>query len=282
MARGCCLLLLALLPVWALPVCADDATGDAALHYWDAFDFGDSTLVAGEVTERGWVNFLELLSYTDTLTVRLSVERVVLRADTSEVALLRFYRLAYRYLYEPNAVYKNEDLYAAIARCLLSCRHTGDVRRERLLYQLRLIGQNRVGALANDFRFSLWGGGKGRLYKIRSPYIVLFFNNPGCGLCATTVRVLRESEVLSRAIQDKQITVLSIYPDDDLEEWRKHHDIFPSTWLYACRPLPDLYKEDLYDLRSIPSLYLLNAHHEVLLKDVNADELLEYIAGVLP
>lgn len=272
------LLLFALLLMCALPMRGSEDANEMARHYWDAYDFGDSTLVAEEVTERGWINFLELLTYTDTLTARQSMELVIHRADTTAATLKRFYKLAYKYLYEPNAKYKNEDLYAAMVRCFLSCRHTDDARRQKWEYQLHLISQNRVGTPANDFRYTLWSGRKGRLYKIHTPYTLLFFNNPGCGLCATTVQILKESEVLSRAIERQQITVLSVYPDDDLEEWRTHHDLFPSTWLYGCNPVPDLYKEDLYDLRSIPSLYLLDSHHKVLLKDVDAEELLEYLS----
>lgn len=266
------MLLLSVLPIWG-----DDDVNSAALHYWDAYNFADSTLVTDDITEQGWVNFLELLTYTDTLTAHSAARQTILRSDTSAVALKRFYNLAYRYLYEPNATYKNESLYAAIARCLLLCHHTGDARRQTLRYQLHLIAQNRVGTPANDFQYTLWNGRKSRLYKIRTPYTLLFFNNPGCGLCATTVQKLKESVDLSIAVQRKQITVLSLYPDDDPEEWRKHHDLFPATWYYACHPIPNLYESDLYDLRSIPSLYLLDAHHEVLLKDVDVDELLEYL-----
>ncbi|MDE7122932.1 MAG: DUF5106 domain-containing protein, partial [Alistipes sp.] len=51
----------------------------------------------------------------------------------------------------------------------------------------------------------------------------------------------------------------------------------PSSWIDACDPSGAIRSEGLYDLRAIPSLYLLDARKRVLLKDTVDVERIEEV-----
>ena len=65
------------------------------------------------------------------------------------------------------------------------------------------------------------------------------------------------------------ITVLTVYPDDDLQEWKSHLPQLPSNWLNAYDTDMVITKEKLYDLRFIPTIYLLDKNKKVILKDTS-------------
>jgi len=51
---------------------------------------------------------------------------------------------------------------------------------------------------------------------------MILFINLGCSACQKTAREIRESALLSRMVRDKTLTILTIYPDRDLEGWRPY------------------------------------------------------------
>lgn len=84
-----------------------------------------------------------------------------------------------------------------------------------------------------DFVYTLANGKQGNLYSIKAPYTLLFINNPGCHACSETIETLKQSPSICQAIVQNQMKVLSIYPDIDLEEWRRHLSDFPAEWINA-------------------------------------------------
>ncbi|MBR5443690.1 MAG: hypothetical protein IKV22_04820 [Paludibacteraceae bacterium] len=57
--------------------------------------------------------------------------------------------------------------------------------------------------------------------------------------------------------------VVAVYIDNEVEVWKKAQ--YPSTWLSVYAPEID--KQDLYDIKALPTLYLLDAQKRVVVKD---------------
>lgn len=74
-------------------------------------------------------------------------------------------------------------------------------------------------------------------------------------------------------IEAGDLTVLSLYPDKQLDLWYKHAKDFPPQWIVACDPVQAIDREQLYDLQAIPSLYLLDQDKTVLLKDAAYEQI---------
>jgi hypothetical protein len=64
------------------------------------------------------------------------------------------------------------------------------------------------------------------------------------------------------------LTILSIYTDQDEKLWLDHLNEFPPRWIQGRDNNEFLYKNKVYDLRAIPTIYLLDSDKKVLLKDV--------------
>ena len=64
-----------------------------------------------------------------------------------------------------------------------------------------------------------------------------------------------------------RLQVISLYPDADLEAWRRNLDHMPRRWIVSYDDGCMITENRSYDLRAIPSLYLLDAKKRVLIKD---------------
>ena len=59
------------------------------------------------------------------------------------------------------------------------------------------------------------------------------------------------------------VQVVAVYIDDELEAWQKAH--YPSAWVSVYAPEID--QQDLYDIKALPTLYLLDVQKRVVVKD---------------
>lgn len=264
-----------------------------ALHWWDGLTDPsrtypcDTALVSGvrrSDVEQKFANWTNVLGMTDLRSVEKAMGRLYDRAatcekkDTSSNVFDTLTDLVVKYLYDPNSPLRNEDHYAFYAARLAGSDLVEPVMQEKYAREVRLAGLNRVGTKAADFRFSDKRGRMFSLYGVESELTLLFFSNPGCAACKEIIDVLSNDPVISGLIADGVLTVLNIYIDEDLEAWRSYMLIYPEKWYNGFDPDLVIRGETLYNVRAIPSLYLLDREKKVLMKDVPEARLFERLS----
>ncbi|MDR0973826.1 MAG: DUF5106 domain-containing protein [Prevotellaceae bacterium] len=235
-------------------------------NYWQNFDFADTAYVHHpEITEQAWVDYLSILPQVPVERAQKLLQQTFERASADKKVYIYFTDLADKYLYDPNSPFRNEDYYIAVLRQMIESPLLNKYEKERPNDRLRIALLNRVGTPATDFGYTLANGRKGTLYEIKSPYTLIFFNNPGCHACLETINALKRSIPILQSVLNKKLTILAVYPDNDLHEWESHQKDIPAEWINAYNQT--LQETTIYDLKAIPCLYLLDANKRVLLKD---------------
>ncbi|MDE7069200.1 MAG: DUF5106 domain-containing protein [Alistipes sp.] len=249
-------------------VSAGERSGYLKEHFWDGFDFADTLRgAAGDAPGllRAVRDYVALCSSPEDPA---AMARLMERASGSKAMLLCFASLCERILYDPNSPLRSDELYAPVLEALVRSPLLDRWEKMAPEHDLRLIRRNRRGTAAADFRYMELSGRCGRLYDLRADFTLLFFNNPDCGMCARLREELLASPLIGRLVRAGRLAVLALYPDADLGAWRAHAGQMPREWVYGCDPAQAIAGEELYDLRAIPSLYLLDGEKRVLLKDV--------------
>ena len=82
-------------------------------------------------------------------------------------------------------------------------------------------------------------------------------------------------------IPDGRLAVLNIYIDSDLAEWLKYMPVYPESWYNGYDPDYVIRTDVLYNVRAIPSLYLLDGGKTVLMKDVPQEKLLWWLENMI-
>ena len=266
-----------------------------AVNYWNGLTDpsraypSDSLLVSGvlksDVEQKfaDWTMFLDMvpLSVADKAVGKLYDRAVACeRQDTSSNVFETFAALAGKYLYDPNSPLRNEDHYNSFARRLSSCDLVEPSLRGKYRYEAEMTSLNRMGTVAADFRFSDKNGRTHTLHGIEAPMTLLFFSNPGCEACMNIIQVLKGDHRISSMISSGALAVLNIYIDEDLQAWREYMPIYPEEWYNGFDPDLVIRTDNLYSVRAIPSLYLLDKDKRVIMKDAPENKLFNYLNNI--
>jgi len=253
-----------------------------AEHYWDAVTDpsreypSDSLLLSGVLrtdVEQKFADWLSVLDMIPFQKAEKAVSRLYARIlacgsnDSISDMLLSFSELSYKYFYDPNSPLRNEDYYHVFVSRLSKHPGLSSEMRDRYEYYSTMTSLNRTGTIASDFRFSDKNGIIRTLHSIKAPLTLLFFSNPGCEACMDIINVLKGHEKIASMIAAGELAVLNIYIDEDIRAWRDYMSVYPDEWYNGFDPDLIIRNENLYHVRAIPSLYLLDEEKRVILKD---------------
>ena len=253
-----------------------------AEHYWDEFDFSDTLFIsAPEVMESAFGQYLQIISRVPYDSAAESIKAMLRRAETCKPMYDHLCGLYEKYLYDPNSPVLNEELFIVVLESQIGSGILQDYEkiRPRELHKMAL--KNRMGTKAADFTYTLASGKQGTLYGIKAPLTIIFINNPGCPACKEIRESISASQFLSGLIADGTIKVLAIYPDEDLTEWRNYAPNMPAEWINGYDKSLAMREKELYDLKAIPTVYLLDANKTVILKDCMSVPVIEQTAYYL-
>lgn len=239
-------------------------------HYWDNFDFSDTLYVdLPDVTEQAFADFINILNYADNSQAVKAINGMLSKAEAEETGRMYdyFLEMSEKYLYDPNSPFRNEEYYIAVVHYILGDNCTSELEKSRPERRLEMMLKNRPGDVAADFVYTLESGRTGRLHNIKSDYTLLLFNNPDCTACLELKDQIEASPVITALVEGGKMTIMAIYPDEDIAIWLKHLDKWPKGWITAYDNGTVIKNEKLYELRAIPTMYLLDRDKRVILKD---------------
>ena len=272
----------------------DDFVNYVVRHYWQPFFSEDrvysrDTSLVGGVKEdsfaAAFTQYATYLMLVDPQTGLQAQQQLLSQAEKMterdggkvfETVL----SLCDAMLYDANSPIRNEEMYIPVEEAKIATDKVPESERKEAAALLPRLKLNRLGTPAADFSFKRSDGKVMRLYDVKAAFTILFFSNPGCQDCKAVIEQLSSQPGMDAAIAAGKLAVVNVYPDADLEEWHKYAPLYPDNWYNG-------YDQDLavggglYNLRAIPSLYLLDKDKKVLYKDVDTTLLINFLQPVL-
>ena len=240
--------------------------------YWNDFLFNDALLVASKQTEEKFAIFLlglyklDVSKYRDAQDNAFMQEHIniLMEKVTGFGVNDRFLSLAEKYLYEPNSPYYNDELYLFFLKYEARFHFRNLSQSARFKRHYNMIQKNMEGEPATNFTYETQIGEKSSLYEIDAKYLVLFFNDPSCSEC----KQVKEELIQQQNVFDSVgVKVFAVYIDDKPQEWRQAN--YPAEWLNGYAP--EIETQDLYNIRALPCLYLLDKDKNVLHRDTSVE-----------
>lgn len=250
-------------------------------HYWEEFNFADSTLVSNrDVTEQGFVNFISLLAdgTTSEELIRESMENWCEGFIGNDYARKVLTKTADDYLFNPNSPFYNEILYSVYLEALLGKLPQEDAMRSLYEFKLALVKRNNPGIRATDFTYYLPDGSQRKLSAtpVKNNRLLLLFYDPECESCHEVLLQMAADVTLAEAVRNGKLSVLAVYTEGNDEAWRKAMHDMPEAWIVGT-DREAIKLGALYDLKAMPSLYLLDGNKRVILKDASYERIRKYL-----
>ena len=177
--------------------------------------------------------------------------------------------------------YRDELLYIAMLKDMLSTSDIEEIRELRYVYELNLITKNQPGEQSIDFNILMDNGDTTTLYAIDAEILIIYFQNPDCPACGDFREKMKNMEVLYHLINSGKVKILTIYFEKNEELWRNYlHKGAFKTWMHGWNYDLRISEEHLYDVRNIPTIMVLDKNKKVIEKDIFPNELEEWLKGL--
>lgn len=247
-------------------------------HFWDNVDFATASEA---LVEQGLIDMASIFPLLNSETLISSMTALVKKAETSKEGLLKMLSLADKYLYGTASPLYNEAAYRGLLQSALISKALNKADKEPYQKQLVILEMNNEGSAAVDFDMQLVDGSKAKLSDIEAPVSILFFyaaDNLDCKLQRFRLTQARLVNYLQRA---GGIKIVAVCVEGDKAAWEKFRADSPKEWLHVFDASGKIKSENLYDLRTLPRLYLLDEQKTVLLKNAKADDIEQYLVQII-
>ena len=247
-------------------------------HFWDNVDFATASEA---LVEQGLIDMASIFPLLNSETLISSMTALVKKAETSKAGLLMMLLLADKYLYGTASPLYNEAAYRGLLQSALISKALNKADKEPYQKQLVILEMNNEGSAAVDFDMQLVDGSKAKLSDIEAPVSILFFyaaDNLDCKLQRFRLTQARLVNYLQRA---GGIKIVAVCVEGDKAAWEKFRADSPKEWLHVFDASGKIKSENLYDLRTLPRLYLLDEQKTVLLKNTKADDIEQYLVQII-
>jgi thioredoxin-related protein len=249
-----------------------------ALHYWDNFNFLDSVkLKQNKLLERGFADFIDLLSMTSKETTELAIKTLMKKAEIDPDLIITFALLSEKYLYEPDSPLSDDEKYILFMRYMINSPKVAEDNKIRPKFMLDCVLKNRKGEVASDFTYTQINGDTGTLHGIEADYTLLFFKNPTCEECNKLTKKLIFSSTVNDLINRGDLKVLTVYLLDETDEWINHASSVLHSWIYARDAEGKINAKGIYNIKRYPTIYLLDKDKKVILKDTDYERIEKYL-----
>lgn len=257
------------------------------LHFWDAFtkvDQPTDSLTLGGVpkddVESQMGVFATLLQQIPVPVGQKAMKALYANLEKAPGMFDPMAEMTRKYFWDPNSPVRSEALYLPFVKALSSSPLVKEDLKAAYAWDARLCALNLPGSTAADFRFVDTSGRTRTLHSLKAEYVLLIFGNPDCTACKDLVRNMSSVPEIAALEASGRLKVVDIYIDQDIDLWKKRAAAYPKNWINGYDPDYVIRQDLIYDVRAIPSIYLLDKDKTVLLKDAPENMVLDALAGL--
>lgn len=240
-------------------------------HFWDGLDFSDTAVSRdARLIEQSFADYTSLFPVVNDSTARLqsAVDRLVKASEADSIAAAGLREIAEIYLYDVVSPMHNDDYYRFYLNSFINSDGLDDGMRLRYEYQLEEIDKNRVGETAADFGLVAKDGSETTLSRevAGAPLTVVMFYNPFCSECHDISSAMGDDPAVAKAVAAGRLQLIAVIADG---AWSDNASAVPLDGPIREFAAKDNCVEDeqLYSIRMIPTLYVLDSEMKVVMRD---------------
>lgn len=255
----------------------EQRAGYLSEHYWDNYNFADTLLLKSkEVTEQGFVNFIDILNRFNLDNASKGVahkdiaQKGITRKDITQQGIAqkditqqgiacftrkafsntaakeRFENLIEHYFEDQLSPVRNDRVYLIFLEEMKNSPCFDETEKERIAFKIKTTNKNLPGDIAINFKFKDENGKEHQLSDYKDQKVILYFYDPDCENCHEVSAWLKQQTIPA------DIKVLKMIADNHISY--------------------------IYSLKNMPTIFLLDKENKVILKDCTAQELIENIS----
>ncbi|MGL4364112.1 MAG: thioredoxin-like domain-containing protein [Bacteroidales bacterium] len=245
----------------------------AKKHFFDNIQFSDARLINTPIIENRLQLFFQQIMLREPATdINTTIDTLLKKVKANPTTYAYTLRWLYgRYTDSPVEGHHEVGMHLCNYMNDSTSITLDDREKAVLKRNIKKYTLNPVGTIAADLTMQTVDGEFKSLHKIKAPFTVLYFFNPGCGTCRMTTPVLYE---LYQKYKDAGLKVFAVFPDKDSAAWQAYiqeNDYTEWDNVWDKEGTADVYEK--YSLHAIPQVYYLDEDKMVMYKDIYMEDL---------
>jgi thiol-disulfide isomerase/thioredoxin len=263
-------------------------------HYWDNFDFMDGRLVRTPIFENKLKNYIDnwVVPDSDSIIYEQNWMMALGRNDPEMSRYLISYFID-NYMYpkimgQDKVFLHTYERYVANNNPITSWLN--EKQRKAITERAYMVMANQLGSPAYDMALVDTAGKIQSLYDVKADFVVVAFWDPHCGKCKEE---LPKIDSLYKASWKKnKIQVYAVMVNEEsLADWAPFIRDHGRGWVHVhqtkeMREIEEKAQKpnfrQLYDMRSTPTLFLLDKDKKIMAKNIGLEDLNNVLKQKIP
>jgi peroxiredoxin len=245
-------------------------------HFWDDIDIAHPGLLRSPLLHNKIMDYLDNVVLKQADSVIVAVDDLIAKSRKNEEAF-RYLLISLTNKYEASKIMGFDKVFVHLVdQYYLTNQATWTDAEtiKKLEERAATIRPNFIGNPAPAFTLQDTLGRDYKLYDIEANYTVLYFYDPDCGHCKKSTPILYSAYA---DLQAKNVEVLAICTTTDSKRWHEFIVENDLGWINLA-DLPSItHFKYYYDVRSTPTVYILDKDKKILLKKVATEDVPDII-----
>lgn len=254
-------------------------------HYWDNFDFMDGRLVRTPIFENKLKNYLTnwVVPDPDSIIYEQNWMMALGRNDPEMSRYLISYFID-NYMYpkimgQDKVFLHTYEKYVANDNPATSWLN--EKQRKAITERAYMVMANQLGSPAHDMALADTAGATKRLFDVKADYVVIAFWDPHCGRCREELP--RIDSLYQASWKQNKVQVYAVMVNEEsVNDWAPFIRKTGRGWVHVhqskeMRDAEEAAKQpnfrQLYDMRSTPTLFLLDKDKKIMAKNIGLEDL---------
>ncbi|MCC6761871.1 MAG: DUF5106 domain-containing protein [Chitinophagaceae bacterium] len=254
-------------------------------HYWDDVDFMDGRLVRTPVFENKLADYLEnwVSPEADSVIFEFNWMIALGRNDDEMFRYLISYFVDH-YMY-PKIMGQDKVFLHVYEQYLSGDKPKADFLNAQQMKIIRdrayMLMANQLGTKAWDMNLPDPTGKMQSMYNLKAAYTIVAFWDVHCGKCKEDMPKM--DTLFQQKWKAKNVQVYAVMVNESsLNDWKPFIEKLNSKWIHVHQPADMRAAEEkagtpnfrqLYDMRSTPTLFLLDADKRIIAKNIGLNDL---------
>lgn len=247
-------------------------------HYFDNLDLSDERMLHTPVLHQRVSNYINNVLVQDPDTITKAADRMLNMAKDSK-KITKYLTWYITYNAEQSDIMGMDEVFVHMVDNHFGKEKTPWVT-DKVLNNLNeradklrniLIGKKAPNMLLQDT-----AGNNVPLHSIDAKYIAIYFWEPDCGHCERETPKLKK---IYNDLKDDGFKVYSVCIDrNNRKKWKSYIKEKDLNWINVYDGNKWTNFQELYDLRAVPTIFLLDKEKHILAKGMNSSQLKDFIA----
>jgi peroxiredoxin len=245
-------------------------------HFWDGIDITDPGLLRSPLLHNKIMDYLDNVVVQQVDTVIMEVDKLLQLSQANPEAF-RYLLITLTNKYVTPKINGHDEVFVHLVdQYYLTglATWTDEATVKKLEERAASIRPNFIGDPAHPFILQDTLGTDYALYDIKAKYTVLYFYDPDCGHCKKSTPLLYDAYA---DLQSKNVEVLAICTTTDKERWQEFIIDNDLNWTNLADLTGVTHIKFYYDVRSTPTVYILDEEKKILLKKIPSENIPEII-----